>query len=86
MEAEELEKNKTNSKETSVKETPKASAPVVVEKSTNPYVMARMQVLKELPAWKRHEIEDMEKNKNTRNQHYQDFVKSVAQLGDKLSG
>lgn len=53
--------------------------------SKNPYIRARIMVLKKLPAWKRNEIERMEQSNNLDNPHYAAFVREVAILGDELS-
>lgn len=53
--------------------------------SKNPYIRARQQVLMKYPEWRRKEIATIEKNGDFDNKHYQDFVKEVAALGDKLS-
>jgi len=50
----------------------------------NPYVRARQIVLDKLPTWRRKEIEEMEKNGNTNNKIYSDFVAEVAKIGDGL--
>ena len=55
------------------------------ETSTNPYIKARIQVLKTLKPWRRSEIETMEREKNIDNKFYQEFVDMVITLGDKLS-
>lgn len=52
---------------------------------TNPYVRARIEVLKGMKDWRRREVEEMEKTGNLDNKYYMDFVKEVAQLGDKYS-
>jgi hypothetical protein len=51
----------------------------------NPYVRARTQVLKDLPADKRARIELMERDKKTDNAVYDEFSRMVAKLGDKFS-
>jgi hypothetical protein len=53
--------------------------------STNVYIRARGEVLASLPDWKRKEIERMESEHNLDNEYYNDFVRKVAALGDKLS-
>lgn len=55
------------------------------EKSTNCYVRARIQVLKDLPADRRARIELMEQDKKTDNPIYDEFVKAVTLLGDTFS-
>ena len=55
------------------------------EKSENPYVRARSQVLKDLSDSKRARIELMEQDKKTDNPVYSEFVKAVQLLGDKFS-
>jgi len=52
--------------------------------SKNPYVRARALVLSKMAAWKRKEIEEMEKNGNMDNDRYKDFIAEVAKLGDTL--
>lgn len=60
--------------------------PVIINhKNENPYRKARVQVLSELPEWRRKEIETMEANNNKNNQFYADFVRMVHELGDTLS-
>jgi len=67
-------------------ETKEKPAPIEVPASTeNPYIQARNMVLKKLPEWKRHEIENMEKSGNLDNDYYRDFVHQVAVKGDQLS-
>lgn len=51
----------------------------------NPYVRARAQVLKDLPADKRKAIEEMERTGNTENTRYSEFLKMVRVLGDRFS-
>lgn len=51
----------------------------------NPYIRARIQVLKDLPADKRARIELMERDKKTDNPIYEEFARMVSLLGDKLS-
>lgn len=53
--------------------------------SKNPYIRARIMVLKKFPAWRRSEIGTMEQNGDTDNKFYLEFVKAVAELGDQLS-
>ena len=53
--------------------------------STNPYVRARIQVLKDLSATRRNAIEEMEKTGKIDNTRYQEFVKMVRVLGDRFS-
>jgi len=53
--------------------------------STNPYVRARCQVLKDLSADRRKAIEEMEKTGKIDNTRYQEFVKMVRLLGDRFS-
>jgi len=52
--------------------------------STNPYVRARVMILQKLPAWKRKELEQMEKTGDINNKYYQQFVHDVRVLGDTL--
>ena len=52
--------------------------------SKNPYARARAQVLSKMAAWKRKEIEEMEKTGNLNNDRYKDFIAEVAKLGDTL--
>jgi hypothetical protein len=53
--------------------------------SKNPYIRARIMVLQKYPAWRRAEIGTMEQNGNLNNKFYEEFVRAVAELGDKLS-
>lgn len=52
---------------------------------SNPYIRARAQILKAMPAWRQKEIETMESTGNTDNRFYEDFVRSVTDLGNQLS-
>lgn len=52
---------------------------------SNPYIRARAQILKAMPAWRQQEIEEMESKGNTNNRFYEDFVKNVTDLGNQLS-
>lgn len=58
---------------------------VLGEKSENPYIRARIQILKDLSAEKRARIEKMEADGNIDNPIYVEFVKSIRILGDKFS-
>ena len=51
----------------------------------NPYLQARTIVLNRLPRWKQSEIARMEESKDMDNYHYNDFIREVAEEGDKLS-
>jgi delta 1-pyrroline-5-carboxylate dehydrogenase len=53
--------------------------------SKNPYVRARIAILKRMPEWKRSEIATMEKEGKLDNRVYEEFVKLIATEGDKLS-
>lgn len=53
--------------------------------SANPYVRARIMVLKKYPEWRRNELRDMEQTGNINNKFYDEFVHEVAILGDTLS-
>ena len=55
------------------------------EKSNNPYIKARIQILKKYPEWKRDEVLKMEEKKNTNNRFYEEFCREVTDLGNKLS-
>lgn len=75
-------------KKSSVK--PPPSNPKVLEDalgkmSDNPYVRARIQVLKRMSADARSVIEKMEKGDLTKDSRYETFCKAVSILGDKLS-
>lgn len=61
----------------------KPSIPVVTNK--NPYIQARTNVLNAMTDFNRNEILTMEKEKNTINRWYDDFVRKVATEGDRLS-
>jgi len=52
--------------------------------SKNPYIRARIMVLNKMPAFKRKEIEEMEKTGNIENDKYKQFVKEVSNIGDTL--
>lgn len=58
--------------------------------SKNPYIRARAQILSgwannPRTAWRAKEIESMEAGRIPKDRHYDEFVKEVAELGDKLS-
>jgi len=53
--------------------------------SKNPYIRARIMVLKKYPQWRRNELRDMEQSGNINNKFYDEFVHEVAILGDTLS-
>lgn len=48
----------------------------------NPYLRARIEILNNYPEWRKNEIIEMERIKNTDNRAYNDFVHDVAVLGD----
>ena len=52
---------------------------------SNPYLMARTQILNDFPQWRRNEVMQMEKENNIDNHHYENFVHLVAELGDIIS-
>lgn len=52
---------------------------------SNPYIRARAQILKAMPGWRQREIETMEASGDINNRFYEDFVKSVTDLGNQLS-
>ena len=54
--------------------------------STNPYVRARIQILNKMTALARGVIEKMEKGELPKDRRYDEFAKTVMNLGDKLSG
>jgi len=58
------------------------ATPKVAEKDQNPYLRARLEVLKKYPAWRREEIGEMERTGNINNRYYSDFVHEVTLLGD----
>jgi len=53
--------------------------------SPNAYVRARTKVLLDLPLWRRHELERMEKNGDLDNRFYTEFVQRVMEYGNYLS-
>lgn len=53
--------------------------------SKNPYIRARVAVLRKYPEWRRNEIRNMEQSGNLNNKFYAEFVKDVAELGDQFS-
>jgi hypothetical protein len=61
----------------------KKMSPAVL--SNNPYVKARIIVLKQLTGWKLKEINRMEMENDKDNRLYAEFVENVAKEGDKLS-
>jgi hypothetical protein len=58
---------------------------VLGEHDKNPYIRARIRVLKDIDPLRRKNIEEMERTGKTNNHQYQDFVKMVTTLGDKFS-
>lgn len=50
----------------------------------NPFFRARIQILAKYPAWRKSEIERMERDNNKDNRYYDEFVREVAALGDTL--
>ena len=64
---------------------PKKLETALGEKSNNPYIKARIQILKKYPEWKRNEVLKMEEKKNTNNRFYEEFCREVTDLGNKLS-
>ena len=63
----------------------KALETALGEKSPNAYVRARSQILKEMKPWQQKEIETLESTGQTDKFAYQEFIKSVIDLGDKFS-
>ncbi len=53
--------------------------------SPNPYIRARCEIISKMPESRRLAIEQMEKGEKPKNHVYDDFVKEVTKLGDKLS-
>ena len=53
--------------------------------SPNPYIRARIKVLNAMVPSRRKMIETMEKEGDINNRTYDDFVKAIAEAGDKLS-
>lgn len=51
----------------------------------NPYLLAREKVMAGLPDWRRTEVLGMEARGDLDNSHYYQFVKMVAEEGDKLT-
>ena len=83
LRAEEKEKAKA-------KPEPIAQKPQILEiklgsMSPNPFVRARVQVLNKMDDFHRHEIEKIERGELPKSRFYDDFVKEVAALGDRLS-
>jgi len=81
------QEEKLAKKESPKKDPPKPIAPTP---SNNPYVQARTQILAKWNAdpnfkWRATEIQEMESGKLPKTKHYDDFVKEVAILGDKIS-
>jgi hypothetical protein len=71
---------------TEVKKSIKAKKPKTkpTKVSSNPYEKAREMVLSKMDTWKRNEIFRMEKENDKNNRWYDDFVKRVMEIGDKL--
>jgi hypothetical protein len=68
----------------------KSSTPPPVEvkrpvSKNNPYFQARNQLLAKYPDWKQGELLKMERERNTNNRFYMEFVEEVIFLGDQLS-
>jgi len=72
--------------DTEVKKSIKAKKPKTkpTKVSSNPYEKAREMVLSKMDTWKRNEIFRMEKENDKNNRWYDDFVKRVMEIGDKL--
>ncbi len=68
-----------------VEDSPKKLEDTLAAKSTNPYIRARVEILKKYPLWKKHEMESYERNGKTDNRHYEQFVREVRELGDSFS-
>ena len=59
---------------------------VLGEKSNNPYLRARMQILKEMSPSRRERILKLETTNTTEHSiEYREFVSDVAKIGDRLS-
>ena len=56
-----------------------------IAESSNPYLRARLTILGEMDSEKRKLIERLEKEGKQDSYQYEDFVKQIAKLGDKLS-
>ena len=65
--------------------TPVVEAKKLKITTDNPYVQARLTVLKKYPQWKQVELTKMEECGNLNNRHYEQFVKEVIELGNHLS-
>lgn len=53
--------------------------------SANPYIRARIEILKGMNDFNRKRIEELEKKGNTEHPLYQEFVRLQVRLGDKFS-
>ena len=72
-------------KPTSNTDSPKVLENALGDISKNPYVRARIQVLKDLSTERRERIEKMEKTGNIDNSIYAEFIKMCRILGDRFS-
>jgi len=81
----ELSKGKIIPLPSKTKSDPKVLENALAAMSKNPYVRARIKILNDLPAERRKQIEDMEKNGKTNNATYEQFAKMVSKLGDQFS-
>ncbi len=68
-----------------LKSPPPPPEPIKLVKGKNPYSLAKDIIIRKLPAWKRREIEEMEKTGNINNRTYDDFIRQVHDLGDTMN-
>lgn len=66
-----------------VKAPSKVKEPIKQVDEKNPYILARQQILAK-NKWYGEQVPVMEKNKDTENRIYQDFIKEVVALGNTL--
>lgn len=71
-------------KEAQMKSSPRAEVTSKPSPS-NPYLLARKKLLEEMDSEKQKLIERLEREGKTDSYQYQDFVKQIMTLGDKLS-
>ena len=79
-----LEEDEKLQKKSIISETKKLESSLGLT-SPNPYVRARMEILSKMSNDKRKVIEEMENGTKPKDHRYDEFVRLVAQLGDKMT-
>lgn len=67
------------------KKTIAKSSPSTKSTSNNPYLQARLKILSAMDPETRQVIESLEKEGKKESRQYQEFIREVQRLGDKLS-